>query len=239
DFRTGFPRPARGRVVFPELLDVDPVDLPERGPFEPPVQLAFLDRRGPSMAAAVASIRGGLPFDRRGGRANRLAMVAERLERNPARGVRVPGAVLVHNLADLLRARGEIPHEGLHLRVPIRLRCRDDPDVGRKPVEDPAEVLPVVLDPIRVTSEGIGHVDEAPPGVLPTVLLRELRDLGLLGLPFILRIEDEALERVPAVLVQAAGEKLGERDFAPQPADMLEAADAEARVDDDLPLSAE
>src|SRR5207244_7569285 len=87
-------------------------------------------------------------------------------------------------------------------------------------------------------SEGIGHVDEAPPGVLPTVLLRELRDLGLLGLPFILRIEDEALERVPAVLVQAAGEKLGERDFAPQPADMLEAADAQARIDDEITLSA-
>src|SRR5439155_19345812 len=215
-------------------LDVDPVDLPERGPFEPPIQLAFLDRRGPSMAATLASIRGGLPFDRRRGRADRLALLAERLERNPARGVRMPGAVPVHNLADLFRARGEIPHEGLHLRVPVRIRRRDDPDVRRKPIEDPAEVFPVVLDPIRVTSEGIRHVDEPPPGVLPTVLLRELRDLGLLGLPLVLRIEDEALERVPAVLVQAAGEKLGGRNFAAQPADMLEAADAEARVDDDL-----
>src|SRR2546428_9411009 len=113
------------------------------------------------------------------------------------------------------------------------------PNAGSKPVMDPAEVFPVVLDPIRVTSEGIGHVDEPPPGVLTTVLFRELRDLGRLGLPFILCIEDEALERVPAVLVQAAGEKLGERDFAAQPADVLEAADAQACIDDDLPLSAE
>ncbi len=96
-----------------------------------------------------------------------------------------------------------------------------------------------MVDPIRVASERIGDVDEPPPGVRQTVLLRELRDLGRLGLPFILCIEDEALERIPAVLVQAAGEKLGERDFAAQPTDVLEAADAQACVDDDLPLSAE
>src|SRR5256712_12888494 len=119
------------------------------------------------------------------------------------------------------------------------MRPGDDAEIRRRPVEAPAEVFPVVLDPIRATSEGIGHVDEPPPGVLPTVLLRELRDLGLLGLPLVLRIEDEALERVPAVLVQAAGEKLGERDFAPQSADMLEAADAAARIDDELFLPAD
>src|SRR5436309_14138968 len=103
------------------------------------------------MAATLASIRGGLPFDRRRGRADRLALLAERLERNPAGGVRVPGAILVHNLADLLRARGEIPHEGLHLRVPVRSRRRDEPDGRRKRVEDPAEVLPDWSGPIRVT----------------------------------------------------------------------------------------
>ena len=51
-------------------------------------------------------------------------------------------------------------------------------------------------------------------------------------------VEDEALEGVPAVLVQAAGEKLGERDFAAQPADVLEAADAQARINDEIFLPA-
>ena len=121
----------------------------------------------------------------------------------------------------------------------VRLRRRDDPDIGREPVEDASEVLPVVVDPVRVASERVGHVDEPPTHVGPSVLVRKLRDLRRLRLPFVLRVQDEALERMTAHLAEAAGQELGEHDLPPESTDVLEAADAQARVDHQVALLAD
>src|SRR5207245_3961057 len=64
-------------------------------------------------------------------------------------------------------------------------------------------------------------------------------DLGLLCLPLVLRVQDQALERVPPMVPKTAGQKLGEHDFPAEPADVLESADAQARVDDKVPLLAD
>ena len=229
-------RAARSRVILSERLDVHAVDLPEGGPLEPPVQLPFLDRRLADVAATFASVRGARALDRCRLRADRLALLAERLEGNPSGGVRMTGPVLVHDRPDLLGPGREVADERLHLRIPIGLGRAHDADVRGEPVEDAAEVLPVMLDPIRVAAEGIGDVDEPSSDILSSVFLRELGDLPLLALPLILGVEDQALDRLPSVLAQAPCQELGERDLPAEPAHMLQAADAQARVDDEVRL---
>ena len=149
------------------------------------------------------------------------------------------GAVLVDGRADLFRPRRQIADERLHLRVAVGVRRRHDPDAGREPIQDTAEILPEVLDPIRVASDGIRDVDEPPPRVLPTIFLRELGDLRLLCLPLVLRVQDQALKRVPPMIPKTVGQKLGQRDFAAETTDVLKATHAEARVDDKVPLLAD
>ncbi len=166
-------------------------------------------------------------------------MLAERLERDPAFRVRPPGAVLVHDGPHRLGAGREIPDESLHLRMLVRLRRRDDPNVGREAVEDASEILPVMVDPVLVATERVRHVDEPPTNVRPSVFAGKLRDLRRLRLPFVLRVQDEALERIAADLAEAARQELAEGDLSSQSANVLEAADAQARVDDQVALLAD
>ena len=148
-------------------------------------------------------------------------------------------AVTVHERPDFLGAGGEVSHQGLHLRIPIRLRRRDDPDSGREPIEHATEVLPVVVDPVAVASERIGHIDEPATDELLPVFLRELADLPVLALPLILRVEDEALYRPSTVLLKTARQQMGKRDLAPEPTDVLQPADAQTRIHDDVRLLAD
>ena len=149
------------------------------------------------------------------------------------------GPVTVYQSSDLLRPGREIPDEGLHLPIPVRLRRRDDPDSGREPIEHATEVLPVVVDPVAVASERIGHIDEPATDELLPVFLRELADLPVLALPLILRVEDEALYRPSTVLLKTARQQMGKRDLAAEPTDVLQPADAQARIHDDVRLLAD
>jgi hypothetical protein len=96
-----------------------------------------------------------------------------------------------------------------------------------------------VLDPIRVASEGIRDVDEPPADVPSPVLLRELGDLTLLGLPFVLGVQDEALDRSPTGLAEAPREQLGQGDLPAESADVLESAHAQSCVHDEVQLVAD
>src|SRR3989441_1481614 len=191
------------------------------------------------MPASLASIRCQRSVDRCRRRADRPTALAERFEWNPPRRIRVACSVLVDGRADLLRSRSQIADERLHLRIAVRVRRRHDPDAGGEPIQDAAEVLPEVLDPIRMAPGGIRHVDEPAARVLASIVPRELGYLSLLCIPLVLRVQDQALKRVPPMVPKTAGQKLGERDFAAEPAYVLESADAQARVDDKVPLLAD
>src|SRR6267143_630590 len=206
---------------------------------EPPVQLALLDRRFAHVAATFASVRGHHAFNRGGLRPDRLAVLAEGLERNPSRRVGMTRPVAVHQRPDFLGAGGEVSHQAVQLRLPIRLRRRDDPDSGSEPIEHATEVLPIVVDPVAVASERIGHIDEPATDELLPVFLRELADLPVLALPLVLRVEDEALDRPSMVLLKTARQQMGKRDLAAEPADVLQPADAQARIHDDVRLLAD
>ena len=119
------------------------------------------------------------------------------------------GPILVHDRPDLLGPSREVADERLHLRIPVGLRRAHDADVRGEPIEDAAEILPVMLDPVGMAAQGIRHVDEPSSDILPSVFLRELADLPLLALPLILGVEDEALGRLPSVLAQAPRQELG------------------------------
>src|SRR5207249_12261971 len=136
------------------------------------------------------------------------ALLAESLERNPPRRIREAGAVLVAGRADLLRPRCEVAHQRLHLRIPVGVRRRHDPNARGEPVEDAAEILPEMLDPVRMAANRILHIDEPPARELPSVLLRELGHLGLFRLPLVLRVQDQALEGVPALLPKRTSQKV-------------------------------
>src|SRR3989454_1106838 len=239
DLRAGVPRATRGCVILAERLDVDAVDFPEGGPLEPPIQLPFLDRGFATMPASLAAVRRRRAIDRGRGRADRPAFLAERLEGSPSRGIGVAGPVLVDDRPDFFRARSQIADEGLHLRVAIRVRGRNNPDAGREPIQHPAEILPEMFDPVRVATERIRDIDEPAAGVLPPVLFRELGHLGFLRLPLVLRVQDETLNRVPTQVSETSSQELGECDLASEPPHMLESADAQASVDDEVPLLAD
>src|SRR5207245_1378855 len=89
-----------------------------------------------------------------------VSAISAQESREPPGRIRVAGSVLVDGPADLLRPRRQIADERLHLRIAVRIRRRHDPDTGREPVQDAAEILPEVLDPIRMAPDGIRHVDE-------------------------------------------------------------------------------
>src|SRR3972149_7018281 len=118
---------------------------------------------------------------------------------------------------------------------PPRARVRR----GREAVEDPAEVDPVVVHPGPVASERVRDVNQASPDVLAALVPRGLVDPTLPPLPLVLRVEDEALEDVPPLGPEAAGEDLGEGDLSAQPADVLKAAHDETRVHDEVLLRAD
>ena len=119
------------------------------------------------------------------------------------------GPVMVHESADFLGAGGEVSHQGLHFRISIRLRGRDDPDPGSEAVEHATELLPVMVHPVAVAPHRIGHVDQPAAHVLRPVFFRELTDLPLLALPLVLRIEDEALDRPSVFLLKTPGQQVG------------------------------
>lgn len=144
--------------------------------------------------------------------------------------------VTVYQSPDLLRPGREIPDEGLHLPIPVRLRRRDDADARGEAIEDAAEVLPVMLHPVAMASEWIGHIDESTADVLLAVFLRELGDLAFLPLPLVLRIEDQGLERPSVLLLKTSREQVGQSDLPAESADMLEAADAQSCIHDDVRL---
>jgi len=149
------------------------------------------------------------------------------------------GPVPVHERADFFRPGGEVSHEGLHLRISIRLGRRDDPDACGETIEHAAEVFPVMVHPVTVTSVRIGDIDETAADILLPVLLCELVDLTLLTLPLILRVQDQALERPSAFLLEAPRQELSQGDLSPEPTDVLESADAQTCVHDDVPLLAD
>src|SRR5207249_4267079 len=84
-------RAAGGRVILSERFDVHAVDLPKGGPLEPPIQFPLLDRRLADVTATFASVRGVHALDRCRLRADRLALLAERLEGDPSGRVRMTG----------------------------------------------------------------------------------------------------------------------------------------------------
>src|SRR5439155_22218696 len=108
NLRARVPRATRCCVVLSERFDVHAVHLPQGRPFEPPIQLAFLDRGLAAMPASLALIRGHRPLNGYRRRADRPAVLAERFEWNPPRRIRVAGAVLVDGRADLFRSRRQI-----------------------------------------------------------------------------------------------------------------------------------
>ena len=229
------PRPARGRVVLAERLDVDAEDLPEGGPLEPPVQLALLDWALPA-PPAVALVRNGraVVHAERPRLADAVAREAQRLEREPTGRVRMAGPVAVHELPDLLAALGQILDDRLHLGPCVHVGGADDLHPRGEVVEVVPEVLPVVVDPARVAPVGVRDVDQPPGRVLRPGAVRELSDLPRARLPLVLRVQHEAMDHPVAFLLERAADRVSEHDLTAEAADVLKAADGEAGVHDDV-----